>query len=906
MKRSLPPLRTLAPGDAGVATRVSARSVVGLWMLGCLAAVTVQATPANRAALERHYDRFLPRKLAQCSVCHLPSQKPQPESLEEIPHNPFGDRLRRLGEADRPAGSPRPSLEARLTRIATEDADGDGVDNETELLLGQAPGDAASQPKPGDLAAAPDRKEEFRKFLAGYRWKPFEPVQRPAVPQPVVAGMVLRNPVDAFLAEAWLEQGLKPRPEAPREVLLRRVYQDLIGLNPSPEEQQAFAADTAPDAYERVVDRLLRDPRHGERWARHWMDVWRYSDWAGWADGNQIRDSQPHIWRWRDWIVESIESDRPYDRMLTEMLAADEVAPGDPAALRATGFLARNFKLLSREQWLEDTVKHTSQAFMGLTVGCAKCHDHMTDPVSQKEYYAFRAIFEPHQVRIDRVPGQLDTGKDGVPRVYDAAVTPTWFLVRGDERHPLTNDVIRPGIPGILGGALEVSEVRRTQETREPDRRPFVIQDLLAASAGTIESARKARETLLGGTNTTPAQATEADLAWEVARQQDAALNALLAAESAAFEARPEAAAAATNAVLVQRTVAVTEARLAQAKAARALAEAPTNRVAEARQKLTAAEGPLAEAIAALAKPLDATFKPRTLSSYPETSTGRRSALARWLVRPQHPLTARVAANHVWLRHFGSGLVPTPADFGRNGRPPTHPALLDWLASELSQPQLPEGSAPARPWSLRHLHRLLVTSSAYRMASTPEAEALAKDPDNRFLWRMTARRLEAEAVRDNVLWASGGLDLSRGGPDIDQREAMKSRRRSLYLRHAAEKQAEFLQIFDGPAVTECYVRRPSVMPQQALALGNSELVTRESVRLAATLAQESGGDEGRFVQRAFERILGRSPTGAERAECLAFLRPVPVGTAAGVGAGSRGGENLVRVLFNHHDFVVVR
>jgi hypothetical protein len=247
-------------------------------------------------------------------------------------------------------------------------------------------------------------------------------VKRPVVPTHRDAGA---NPVDAFLAQARTERGLKTRPEASREVLLRRVFMDLVGVNPTPTERTDFLKDEAPGAYERLVERLLVDPRHGERWGRHWMDVWRYSDWAGWADGNQVRDSKPHVWRWRDWIVESLNTDKPYDRMLAEMVAADELAPEDPGALRATGFLVRNYKLLSREQWLEDTVKHTFQAFLGVTVGCAKCHDHMTDPIPQRDYYAVRAIFEPHQVRTDRVPGQLDTGKDGLARAYDSTNAPT-------------------------------------------------------------------------------------------------------------------------------------------------------------------------------------------------------------------------------------------------------------------------------------------------------------------------------------------------------------------------------------------------------------------------------------------------------------------------------------------------
>ena len=206
--------------------------------------------------------------------------------------------------------------------------------------------------------------------------------------------------------------GLTTRPPASKDVLLRRVYLDLVGLSPTPEEIASFEADMRPDAYERVVDSLLSSSRYGERWGRHWMDVWRYSGWACWADmANQIRDSKPFIWRWRDWIVESLNADKGYDQMLREMLAADELSPGDPDALRATGYLVRNYKLLSREQWMVDLINHTGRGFLGLTLGCAKCHNHMYDPITQEDYYRVRAVFEPHNVRTDRIPGQPDVTK---------------------------------------------------------------------------------------------------------------------------------------------------------------------------------------------------------------------------------------------------------------------------------------------------------------------------------------------------------------------------------------------------------------------------------------------------------------------------------------------------------------
>ena len=286
------------------------------------------ATPANKAALERHYDKFLGKDLNRCSTCHLPGANKEPESLDDFPHNPFGDRLRVLGEELGSAGKRR-DIATRLALVAHEDSDGDGVDNETELLAGANPGDAKQTLTSEQIAEVGKHRAEFGKFLASYRWQPFERVQRPPIPKVQSADWV-RTPVDAFVAAEHEERGLKPRPSASKAILLRRVYLDLIGLSPTPEEQRAFEEDHTSDAYEKVVDRLLADPRYGERWGRHWMDVWRYSDWAGWTDGKQVRDSQRHIWRWRDWIVESLNADAGYDGMVTDMLAADERAPDDP------------------------------------------------------------------------------------------------------------------------------------------------------------------------------------------------------------------------------------------------------------------------------------------------------------------------------------------------------------------------------------------------------------------------------------------------------------------------------------------------------------------------------------------------------------------------------------------------
>ncbi len=314
---------------------------------------------------------------------------------------------------------------------------------------------------------------------------------RPALPS--LTGVIrTSNPIDAFLAAARQKHGLTPQPPADRSTLLRRVYLDLIGLPPTREELHAFLNDIAPDAYERVVDKLLASPHYGERWGRHWMDVWRYSDW--WGLGAEVRNSQKHIWHWRDWIVESNNADKGYDQMLREMVAADELYPNDLDRLRATGFLARQYFRFNRNSWLEETVEHTSKAFLGLTMNCAKCHDHKFDPIAQVDYYRFRAFFEPYQVRTDETPGEVDFEKDGIPRAFDCNLdTPTYRFVRGDEKQPEKKRPLTPGLPPLLSfGQLEIRAVALPAESHTPSLRPFVLEDHLRLAEKQIQTAHEA------------------------------------------------------------------------------------------------------------------------------------------------------------------------------------------------------------------------------------------------------------------------------------------------------------------------------------------------------------------------------------------------------------------------------
>ncbi len=329
------------------------------------------------------------------------------------------------------------------------------------------------------------------------------------------------------------------------------------------------------------------------------------------------------------------------------------------------------------------------------------------------------------------------------------------------------------------------------------------------------------------------------------------------------------------------------EAIRAEVLARQARGKAAPAKRAQADKVLADAQKALSLAREALKQPPGTDYQAPPRTTYPAKSTGRRLAFARWITDESNPLAARVAVNHIWGRHFGRAIVPTVNDFGRNGQPPSHPALLDWLAAELMD----------RGWSMKAIHRLIVTSAAYRRDSHPDPADLARDPDDVLLWRWAPRRAEAEVVRDCVFAVAGALDSTVGGPDIPYQSGLAVPRRSLYFQHAAEKQMEFLRIFDAAGVTECYRRKESILPQQALALANSELSLRMARRLAATLSDQVGSDPSSFVAAAFERVLSRPPTAAERDECLRFLGP---------GAAPRRREGLVHVLLNHHDFVTIK
>jgi hypothetical protein len=457
----------------------------------CPVIVLLMATILSAAEPVDYKRDIKPVLREHCFACHGSLRQESELRLDAI-------QLIRKGVESGPLVVPGKSKESYLVEVLTGDAgfsmppEGEGIPLTSKqlALLKRWIDEGAKGPKEEELPQDP------RQF-----WS-YQPPKRPAVPGVKNTGWVL-NPIDAFIAAEHEKRSLTPRPPAEKATLLRRVYLDLIGLPPTREELHLFLADDSEKAYEKVVDRLLNSPKYGERWGRHWMDIWRYSDWYGSRGGNEIRYSQRHIWRWRDWIIESLNADKGYDRMIVEMLAGDEVAPDDPDIVRATGFLGRNWYKFDRNVWMRELVEHTAMGFMSVTVKCARCHDHKFDPISQLDYYQFRAFFEPHDFRIDQVAASINTRKDaktgkilkdGLSRIYDKQLdVPTYRFIRGDGRYPDKESPLQPGVIPVFGNTeIKVEPVSLPVDSYYPALRPFLVKKMIANAQQKMEQAEQA------------------------------------------------------------------------------------------------------------------------------------------------------------------------------------------------------------------------------------------------------------------------------------------------------------------------------------------------------------------------------------------------------------------------------
>ena len=752
-----------------------------------------------------------------------------------------------------------------------------------------------------------------------------------------------RSPIDLLLDRERKKLGVEPLAKAEPHVLLRRVYLDLIGLPPSREELNEFLKDPSDAAYEKVVDRLLASPQHGERWARHWMDVWRYSDWYGRRAVPDVLNSYAQIWRWRDWIVRSLNNDRGYDSMVRAMLAADEMTPEDQSETVATGFVVRNFYRWNYNLWLKDSVEHTGKAFLALTFNCAHCHDHKYDPIKQDDYFALRAVFEPIEIRHDRVPGEPDPGpyptydygkaygpiKSGLVRVYDKTLDAKTFLyTRGESRNIVPGrPPIDPGMPSFLSKvAYRLEPVSLPKTVSHPGTQAFVKQEEIAVREAALKGADAALKASQDRLKKVGGKEKDKDGLLTAGVEVDERVRAAALADLAAIHARSQAddarayqsretfEAYSLNAVRAERWAISQKAAVEVARAKQVLTQAK----AKGTKDLKKPEAGLAAATKAMevaqAKLKEDGGRYTPLApEFPEKSTGRRAALARWVTDRSNPLAARVAANHIWRWHFGQPIVASTHDFGRNGALPTHPELLDWLALEL----MDQGGG----WSMKSLHKKIVTSDAYKMRSNDQAStnvAARLDRNNRTLWKFPPARMESEVVRDSLLKVAGVLDLTIGGPDIPMEQGDTVRRRSLYFTHHGEQRMLFLETFDAPDACDAYKRSTSVVPRQALAMVNNESLLGLSTSLADRLWKECSGNwvdpkraDEVFLRAGFETVLSRPPSTAERelslrflAEQTALLKSEP-SSPSGPSPDSLARRDFIHALFSHTDFLTI-
>lgn len=725
--------------------------------------------------------------------------------------------------------------------------------------------------------------------------------------QPILQPPSGPNSIDAILELQREKVGVDVVPLADRTIAIRRLYIDLIGLPPATEQLN----DQRP--WDQIVDELLADPRHGERWARHWMDVWRYSDWYGLGD--QLRYSQKHIWHWRDWIITSLNDDKGYDRMVLEMLAGDELAPDNPDAVAATGFLARNYYLFNRTTWLDSTIEHTGKAFLGLTLNCAKCHDHKYDPISHQDYYQFRAIFEPHQIRLDPIPGTTNLEHNGLPRAFDDHLDAvTQLHRRGDPANPDTELIIEPAVPQLFRSfASPVVPIDLPASAYAPVVRDHVRTDLIAEATNKLTNAEEA---LVNWRSTSNKDETDPKLesGVAVARAELDALKATLAAERAKHIAGNESSDFMELALQANRLQAIRDVLLAKHDAL--LAGEDEGKQKASTDKLTQAENRLAKAEAGSTEYQPIRISRKALetpahnfetyaTSYPSTSSGRRLALARWIVDRRNPLTARVAVNHVWMRHFNQPLVESVFDFGLRAKRPEQADLLDFLAWEFME----------SGWSFQHLHRLIAMSNAYQLSSSTLNAAeknLQIDSNNHYYWRMNARRMESQVVRDSMVFLAGELDQTMLGPSVDPNP--NSRRRSLYFKHSRDQQDLMLSIFDDADLLACYRRTESIVPQQALAMANSRLTFDMASKIAQRISQHGSSTDdplATWIEAAFLELLARRPSSEEKNQCLRFCEDV---NALLDNEHQQTSDQqrqlvlarLVHVLLNHNDFITVR
>ena len=690
---------------------------------------------------------------------------------------------------------------------------------------------AAGAPEPVMIKAEAMVKEADRQF-----WS-FQPPKRPSVP--VATG----NPVDAFLLTKLQTKKMSYSPAAPRLTLMRRAYLDLLGLPPAKAEIEAYEQDQRPGAYERLVDRLLASPHYGERWGQHWLDLAGYSDSEGFGQDDGVR---PYAWRYRDYVIRSLNSDKPYDRFLTEQIAGDELSDDWKKAketasqevidrLAATGFLRtapdptnsnERGLIAERMNIVADEVEVLASSVMGLTVGCARCHNHKYDPIPQRDYYRLSAIlqgaYDPYEWK--------SPNKREFPLALEAELKET------AERN----------------GPVE-AETKRVREQLDQLTDPFrkelmeerynalpaeVRADLRAANAAPAASRTELQKYLVEKFKST-LTVNDRDL---TRRFPDLAM-----------QTQP-----------LQRELGALREKMKRKPHVRVLVdnEEPSLAYLLQRGDPVGFGDPVEPGVPAVLE--NAALKPYAIEKPFPGASGRRLALARWLTQPNHPLTARVMVNQMWMRHFGRGLVASVSNFGRSGTAPSHPELLDWLATEFVR----------TGWSMKAMHRLMMTSEAYRQSSRVDEARLAADPENALVSRMPLRRMDAETLYDSLLTAAGRLDPTPyGSPSeievkADKEVVVKGSkaglRRHVYVLHRRQTPVSLLDAFDQPPMTpNCTERRQSNVATQALHMMNGSMTWELARYMAGRVVDAADGDRGKLVENVYVRAYGRRPSEAE-------------------------------------------
>jgi mono/diheme cytochrome c family protein len=736
-------------------------------------------------------------------------------------------------------------------------------------------------------------KDKDRQF-----WS-FQTPRRPEPPAVKHAGRV-RNPIDAFVISKLEAKGLSLSPEADRQVLIRRAYFDLTGLPPDPADVKAFVADKDPQAYEKLVDRLLASPRYGERWGRYWLDLAGYAD----SEGGKLSADLPRplAFRYRDYVIRSLNADKPYDRFLTEQIAGDELADYEHATvvteqmmdnLIATGFLRMapdstterevNF-VDDRIDVIADEIETISSAVMGLTMKCARCHTHKYDPLPHRDYYRFKAIFKGALDEHDWV-SPLTMEKYGLyfPGRYLPYVTPgaTPMQVLEEERH---RELVNKNLEG------EIKTVKSAWEDKLKELKKKEVDKRIAAQPKDLqEDLRK-----LVATPEEKREEAQKNLARKFASVLKVSLAELKADPAIAKESEQ-----------VETKTKLLQYQMLPEPKIRALWDrgAPSPTYILNRGMATSFGPEVQPGPPAVLTTAKLTY--RVSPPWPgSTKTGRRLAFAKWLVNPENPLTARVMVNRIWKQHFGNGIVRSVGNFGKTGTPPTNPELLDWLATEFVK----------QGWSIKQMHRLMMTSSTYRQSSTVTDEAASKDPENLLVSHMPMRRMEAEVLNDTLLYVAGRMDETRYGvpePVLLRDDGLvtpintgKGWRRSIYVDQRRKEIPTILDNFDLPPMSpNCVERSESTVSLQALYLMNNGLVKQLAQSLAIRVQHDAGDDPQKQIDTLYWLALSRPPRAEEAKVSLKTFERLR--RAEADASGTAALAELCHTVFNSASFIYI-